>query len=131
MELQRLGYRNQYVRESVDKYTGKIEKKLGFKTTSITRPTIISMLKEVVREHVELINDRDTLEELLTIIKNEKGRIEAPVGGHDDQMMGLAIAYFIRGQVIFEPKPEVKKEFIFNFDDEKIEKDYGEEINVV
>lgn len=131
MELQRLGYRNQYVRESVDKYTGRIEKKLGFKTTSITRPTIISMLKEIVREHIELINDRDTLEELLTIIKNEKGRIEAPVGGHDDQMMGLAIAHFIRSQVVFEPKPEIKKEQIFNFDDEKVYKDYGEELEVV
>lgn len=131
MELQRLGYRNQYVRESVDKYTGRIEKKLGFKTTSITRPTIISMLKEIVREHIELINDRDTLEELLTIIKNEKGRIEAPVGGHDDQMMGLAIAHFIRSQVVFEPKPEIKKETIFNFDDEVITKDYGEELEVV
>ena len=131
MELQRLGYRNQYVRESVDKYTGRIEKKLGFKTTSITRPTIISMLKEIVREHIELINDRDTLEELLTIIKNEKGRIEAPVGGHDDQMMGLAIAHFIKSQVVFEPKPEIKKEQIFNFDDEKVYKDYGEELEVV
>ena len=92
---------------------------------------IISMLKEIVREHIELINDRDTLEELLTIIKNEKGRIEAPVGGHDDQMMGLAIAHFIRSQVVFEPKPEIKKEQIFNFDDEKVYKDYGEELEIV
>lgn len=100
-ELQRLGYQNQYVREAVDTYTGKTEKRFGFKTTSLTRPTIISRLIAIVRENVECINDKDTLEELLTIVRNEKGRIEAPQGGHDDQMMGLAIAHEIREQVIF------------------------------
>ena len=112
-ELQRLGYWNQYVREKIDEYTGKTEKRYGFKTTSITRPTILSNLIQVVREHTETINDRDTLEELLTIIRNEKGRIEAPEGGHDDQMMGLAIAHEIRNQVTFTfepltPYPEFK-----------------------
>ena len=101
MELQRLGYSNQYAREAQDTYTGKIEKRFGFKTTSITRPTAISRLIEVVREHTNLINDKDTLEELLTIIRNEKGRIEAPEGAHDDLMMGLAIAHAIREQVVF------------------------------
>lgn len=99
-ELQRLGYTNQFVRTAVDTYTGKTEKRYGFKTTSLTRPTIISRLIEIVREHCYLINDKDTLEELLTIVRNEKGRIEAPQGGHDDQMMGLAIAHEIREQVV-------------------------------
>lgn len=101
MELQRLGYGNQYAREAQDTYTGKTEKRFGFKTTSLTRPTAISRLMEVVREHCGTINDRETLEELLTIVRNEKGRIEAPQGGHDDMMMGLAIAHQIREQVDF------------------------------
>ncbi len=101
MELQRLGYIKQYTREAVDTYTGKTEKRFGFKTTSLTRPTIISRLIEIVREHCNLLNDKETLEELLTIIRNEKGRIEAPQGGHDDMMMGLAIAYQIKEQVVF------------------------------
>ena len=70
-ELTRLGYSNQYVREKIDEYTGKTEKRFGFKTTSITRPTVLSSLIEIVREHVDLLNDKDTLEELLTIIRNE------------------------------------------------------------
>lgn len=105
MELQRLGYPSQYVREVMDTYTGKTEKRFGFKTTSLTRPTIISRLIEIVREHTDTINDKDTLEELLTIIRNEKGKIEAPEGGHDDQMMGLAIAHQVREQVIFVQDP--------------------------
>ena len=77
-ELERLNYTNLYVREKFDDNTGKLEKKFGFKTTSITRPAILSQLVEIVREHVDSINDKDTLEELLEIIKNERGRIEAP-----------------------------------------------------
>lgn len=100
-ELQRIGYPNQYVRQYQDTYTGKTEKRFGFKTTSLTRPTIISRLIAIVREECEKLNDKDTLEELLTIVRNEKGRIEAPEGGHDDQMMGLAIAYEVREQVVF------------------------------
>jgi phage terminase large subunit len=105
MELQRLGYQKQYSREAQDTYTGKVEKRFGFKTTSLTRPTAISRLIEIVRDHCDTINDRDTLEELLTIIRNEKGRVEAPQGGHDDQMMGLAIAHQIRDQVVFINEP--------------------------
>lgn len=116
-ELQRLGYPHQFVREAVDTYTGKKEKRFGFKTTSLTRPTIISRLVAIVRDHVETINDKDTLEELLTIVRNEKGRIEAPEGGHDDQMMGLAIAHEVREQVVFINEPiEVNPHYQFNIE---------------
>lgn len=131
-KLQELGYDNQYVRTKIDTYTNKTEKYFGFRTTSITRPTIISRLIEIVREHTELINDKDTIEELLTITRNEKGRIEAPEGGHDDQMMGLAIAHEVRNQVSFKeepltPYPEFKEwgiEVVNN-------KDYGEQITII
>lgn len=130
-ELTRLGYSHQYVREAIDTYTNKTEKRFGFKTTSITRPTIISNLIEIVREHIETINDKDTLEELLTIVRNEKGRIEAPIGGHDDQMMGLAIAHEIRGQVLFDKEPIIP-ELNFNFNIERPQQnDYGETLEIV
>lgn len=133
MELQRLGYPKQYTREAQDTYTGKTEKRFGFKTTSLTRPTIISKLIEIVREHCETISDRATLEELLTIVRNEKGRIEAPEGGHDDMMMGLAIAHHIRDQVVFvEEVIEVSPQYRFNIEKrQEVQYDYGEEITVV
>ena len=133
MELQRLGYPKQYTRTAQDTYTGKTEKRFGFKTTSLTRPTIISKLIEIVREHCEVICDRPTLEELLTIVRNEKGRIEAPQGGHDDMMMGLAIAHHIREQVVFIQEP-IAMYPEFNFAAEKkweAQYDYGEEMTIV
>ena len=133
MELQRLGYPKQYTREAVDTYTGKTEKRFGFKTTSLTRPTIISRLIEIVREHCDTINDKDTLEELLTIIRNEKGRIEAPEGGHDDMMMGLAIAHHIRDQVVFTQEPIiVNPQYHFNTERyNETHYDYGDTITVI
>ena len=130
MELTRLGYDNQYIREHMDTYTGKMAKSFGFKTTAITRPVIISRLIEIVREETDKLNDKDTLEELLTIIRNEKGRIEAPIGGHDDQMMGLAIAYQAMDQVVFNQEvitPPVRT--FFNIEKEHLQT--GETIQVI
>ena len=133
MELQRLGYTKQFTRTAQDTYTGKTEKRYGFKTTSLTRPTIISKLIEIVREHCETIYDRATLEELLTIIRNEKGRIEAPQGGHDDMMMGLAIAHHIREQVVFpQDVIEVKPQYRFKVEQKfEYSNDWGETMTIV
>ena len=133
MELQRLGYTKQYTRTAQDTYTGKTEKRYGFKTTSLTRPTIISKLIEIVREHCDTINDKATLEELLTIIRNEKGRIEAPQGGHDDMMMGLAIAHHIREQVVFPSEViEVKPQHHFKIEQKfEFTSDWGEEMTII
>ena len=129
-ELQRIGYPKQYTRVAQDTYTGKTEKRFGFKTTSLTRPTIISKLIEIVREHCDTICDKETLEELLTIVRNEKGRIEAPQGGHDDQMMSLAIAHHIREQVVFPSEViEVKPQYHFSIErNMETQYDYGEQI---
>jgi phage terminase large subunit len=132
MELQRLGYPKQYVRMQQDTYTGKTEKRFGFKTTSLTRPTIISRLIEIVREHCDTINDKDTLEELLTIVRNERGRIEAPEGGHDDMMMGLAIAHQIREQVKFSSNPiDIPPNYQFGFERSSNQLDYGETRTII
>lgn len=98
MELQRLGYKKLYIREVPDTYTGQVQKKYGFRTTSITRPVIIANLVEVVRDEIELINDHKTLGEMITFVKNENGKPEAQQGKHDDLIMGLAISHYIRGQ---------------------------------
>lgn len=96
--LTRLGYSNQFIREREDTYTGSMQKTYGFRTDKLTRPAAIAELVAVVRESVHLINDIDTLTEMLTFVRNEKGRPEAQEGAHDDLIMALAIAYYSRGQ---------------------------------
>lgn len=105
-ELTRLGYWHQYNREVPDTYTGRLEKKYGFQTNKLTRPLIIAGLVQVVRENPGLFNDIATLEEMLTFVRNEKGRAEAQEGKHDDLIMGLAIAHYIRDQADIKPTEE-------------------------
>ena len=98
-ELQRLRYPTLYVRETFDSIQYDVQEKYGFKTTALTRPQIISELVEIVREHIEKINDRETLQEMLSFVRNKRGRAEASEGTHDDLVMGLAIAYHALGQL--------------------------------
>lgn len=98
-ELERLRYPRQYVRQTEDSFTHRIRQSYGFKTSSVTRPLVIAGLVEVVREHPDWLNDRDTLNEMLTFVRNESGRPEAQQGAHDDCVMSLAIAYYVRGRV--------------------------------
>lgn len=95
-ELQRLRYPRLYVQEQVDTYTHKPTKRYGFVTTKKTRPVAISTLVTAVNEDIGIVNDRATLEEMLTFIRTEDFRAEAEAGAHDDLIMSLAIAHYIR-----------------------------------
>lgn len=119
--LTRLGYTNQYVREREDTYTGSITKAYGFKTDKLTRPSAIAELVTIARESIDLINDMNTLNEMLTFVRNEKGRPEAKEGAHDDLIMALAIAYYSRGQqddtMFKQSVQEVETPFPFRTDE--------------
>ena len=93
-----MGYRKQYIREVEDEFDGRLKHAFGFRTDKLTRPVIISELIRIVRDRTGLINDRDTILEMLTFVRNEKLRPEAEPGAHDDLVMALAIAYYIRPQ---------------------------------
>ena len=58
-----------------------------------------------------MVHDRDTLQEMLSFIRNEKGRAEAEQGEHDDLVMAYGIALMARasGQQRMD-MPEEKKE---------------------
>ncbi len=102
-ELERLRYPRMYVRETEDSFTHQIKKSFGFMTTSVTRPVIIAALVEIMRETPELVCDTKTLEEMLSFIYNEHRRPEAMQGEHDDCVMAMAIAHYIRTQMSYMP----------------------------
>lgn len=121
-ELERLGYGRQYIRESTDTYTGKIQQRYGFRTDKVTRPLIIAQLVKIVREEPHLIHDIPTLNEMLTFVRNEKGKAEAQEGKTDDLILGLAIAHHVRGQQEMEMAAEIVEKkplpFAFRTEDE-------------
>jgi phage terminase large subunit len=87
-----------YVREVYDNYTGQMRHSYGFQTNSTSRPVLIARMVEFMRDHVQLIHDRDTLGECLTFIRNDRGRAEAEQGEHDDLVMAYGIALMARAQ---------------------------------
>jgi hypothetical protein len=90
--LERLHYPKIYIRTSQENYTHDMGKQFGWRTTETTRRLIISDLVEYVREHTHLINDLQTIEEMLTFVRNAKGKPCAISGGYDDLVMAYAIA---------------------------------------
>ena len=97
-ELSRMRYPRQFVRQVEDSLTHVVRESIGFKTDRLTRPVIIAELQGIMREHPELIDDEDCLNEMLTFARNSKGRPEAVEGAHDDCVMALAITYYVRQQ---------------------------------
>lgn len=132
-ELERLGYRKQYIRETEDNFTHRPKYSYGFRTTALTRPVMIANLVALMREHLELIHDRATLEEMLTFVRSEKGRAEAQNGAHDDLVMALAIAYYIREQQgAALPEPPVHTHYNFACEMPKADVlGVGEAINII
>ena len=53
---------------------------------------------EALRDHAKLLHDEKTIQELLTFTRNQDGRAEAEHGAHDDLVMSLAIAWYVRPQ---------------------------------
>ena len=108
-----LGYGHLVVREIEDTFTGKIRQAYGVLTNNKTRPVMIAGLVKAMRDDISTVVDRGTLEEMLTFVRNEDFRAEAEEGAHDDTVMALAIAHYIRPQGSFDsgkdsPKAKVK-----------------------
>jgi hypothetical protein len=90
-----MAYPHFYTELQVDKLTEKETMKLGFTTTSKTKPLIIDELRASVREGKIELNDKVTIREMLTYIVTQSGGMEAESGCFDDCVMSLALANHI------------------------------------
>ena len=123
-ELERLHYPKLFVRMREDSYTHLPTPAYGFRTTSVTRPVVISMVADMIREDIGKIHDRILLNECLTFIKNDSGRAEAMEGKHDDAVMSYGITLYARGYTNHIKVPdEVKYEKKFKWS-EDLKQDY-------
>lgn len=92
--LEKMGYINLYYRKVFDDITQKVTKFFGWKTTSATRPFALAALKAVFFR-MESGFPATILNEMLTFIRNIKGKPEAMDKKHDDVIMAASIAYAI------------------------------------
>ena len=70
--------------------------KLGYTTSSATRPTMLSMLKEAIDPRLINIYDKPTINEMFSFIISQTSsswKAQAEQGAHDDLIMALAGAW--------------------------------------
>ena len=89
-------YNNLYARKSTDIDSVKegAEVKYGFHTNVKTKGDIISLLIEIIREHLYIERDKRCLDEYLTYEEHD-GSFDAIEGKHDDLLMTRAIGLWI------------------------------------
>lgn len=94
--LDKMGYINLYYRKAFDDITKTITKFFGWKTTSANRNFMLVALKAAFTrlEGWPAI----ILQEMITFLRNAKGKGEALDGKHDDVVMAASIAYSILGE---------------------------------
>lgn len=83
--------------------------KLGWTTSSATRPTMLSMLKEAIDNRLLTLYDKPTVNEMFSFIVSQTStswKAQAEQGAHDDLIMSLAGAYQLYQT---ENPPVVKK----------------------
>ena len=64
----------------------------GWSTNGVTRPLLISQLRDAFHDKVIEVNDIQTLDEMMVFINND-GKYEAQSGYNDDTIIALGIAY--------------------------------------
>ena len=113
IELQRLNYPHQYMREEYDNISKKMQQKFGWKTDRNTRPMIIATEQAAIRDHIENYVDIDMILECLSFIYDEDMRPDAMNGKHDDLLFSDMIAEAIRWQQKVETAPQKRLEGYF------------------
>lgn len=112
-KFKELGYRNIYQRGTpVDNYTEGYVQKLGFRTHVGNRKQMLADCVEFVNKNTFLINDPQTLTEMMTFTNQEKKMKGvfwgAEPGTHDDLVMSYAIALQARQQASCEISAELE-----------------------
>jgi hypothetical protein len=103
-KLQEMKYTRIYRRDAhPERMDMSVEPKYGFRTTEENRQMILSHLQEWTEEHMNLINDVETLKEMMAFTRQKAKhgpdvRWAAEPGAHDDLVMALAIMLVVRTQ---------------------------------
>jgi hypothetical protein len=75
-----------------DERTARRTKRVGFLTTIRTRPQLVDVLREMLRNEDILLRSAKIVDELMTFVVLPNGKEAANYGSHDDCVMALALA---------------------------------------
>ena len=92
--LKNLMYPTMYFRPAkYDAYGGTFSDRIGWRTTTTTRPLLIDDIGKIIREGDLIIHSKKTLDEMTTFVYNNNGKAEPSTRAfHDDTIFSLGIA---------------------------------------
>jgi len=102
------GYFNLYRKVTVDRVEDLPTNQLGWWTDVKSKLLMIGDLAKFIRDNLGDINDRATIQQLMTFVYDDEGRTNAQEGCHDDLVTSLAIAYQMT-KVLYDTEDPVKK----------------------
>jgi hypothetical protein len=85
-----------YQRKKVDRMNyDRAEDRLGWDTNRVTKPLLIEHGVRLVRDGLDGIRDPETAKEMLTFVRDEKGRTGPERGSHDDLLLAWLIGQYV------------------------------------
>lgn len=93
-ELERNGYTNLYYRQRIDDVTKQVAQTFGWRTDRQSRDSMLTELRSVFTDVA--FTQSPLLDEMISFVRNARGKPEAVLGKHDDVIMATAIAYMVR-----------------------------------
>ena len=108
----------------------------GIQVTARNREELLARMEEYIRNNVLKVNSKRTVDELLTFIIDDNGKITADEGKHDDLIMSLSITVFLlhtlgeggpmemgKGEESEKKIPEPMRAVVHDGNDQKLEED--------
>lgn len=111
-ELRHRNYPNMYMRTVVDDVTKEVTRSYGWLTSKKTRDFMLGEAKKHFNS-TDMIDCKPLLHEILTFVRDKRGKPQAAVGSHDDIVISWSIALAVL-QGREEKKEEVKKFGVLN-----------------
>ena len=90
-KLDSMEYANLYRQTKVANVSNEEGERLGFRTTSATKPAIIGNLKNLIENEEIMIPSPQIIQELKDYIATDTGKTEAAPGCYDDSVIALSI----------------------------------------
>jgi hypothetical protein len=90
-KLESMDYINLYRQTKIANVSNEEGTRLGFRTTTGTKPAIIGNLKNLIENEEIMIPSPQLIQELKEYISTETGKTEAAPGCYDDMVISLAI----------------------------------------
>jgi hypothetical protein len=81
-------------------YSNLYDSGKGFRTDSMTRPAMISLVGEVSAAEPFPFQSKRLMREMRTFVRNDADRAEAASGEHDDTVMAMGIALWVRDKLL-------------------------------